>query len=103
MKMKKSVRIKEGQEEFEDVRDKQTLNRDLDVGRGGREERSLSKKRDYSAKHSQSRKSFGSQSRKSHEPLVYESPRRKLYEAKFEKFISNKENKVKVEKRLESM
>jgi hypothetical protein len=33
----------------------------------------------------------------------YVSPRRKLYEAKFEKYIANKENKKSVDKKLESM
>lgn len=61
---------------------------------------------------SQSRdnKRFGSRQRsrsqtkkKDESPLVYTSPRRKLYEAKFEKYVANKENKKVQEKRLEKM
>ena len=56
------------------------------------------------ASRSQSRgRSYSPFPKKKEVPIVYDSPRRKLYEAKFEKFVANKENKVKVEKKLETM
>jgi len=43
-----------------------------------------------------SNKSRSQSRKKSNSPIRYDSPRRKLYEAKFEKFIANKDAKTKV-------
>ena len=63
--------------------------RTASLGREDRASRSASKKR---TKHFEELEDTG-----------YVSPRRKLYEAKFEKYIANKENKKLVDKKLESM
>ena len=44
-----------------------------------------------------------SRSKRKEEKVQYDSPRRQLYEAKFEKYLADKEQRVKQDKKLESM
>lgn len=45
----------------------------------------------------------GSRKRKEESPVVYHSPRQQLYDAKFEKYLANKDQKIKQEKKLEKL
>lgn len=94
VKKKKSVKIVEGENNiFGDMKpDKQLKTANL---KGG--------SRSASRSHSRGpmrHKTKSPDQMEFNEPV---SPRRKLYEAKFEKYVANKENKTKQDKKLESM
>lgn len=95
---KKRVRIVDEKENHMDG-----LNKDLEVAAKPVKGKNNLTSGILTKSHGESQRSHSGKRKKEDSPIQYDSPRRKLYEAKFEKYLANKNQKHKQEKKLEKM